>query len=152
MPKLQHPIEHELEKRILIIDGAMGTMIQQAGLTPNDFGGEQYDGCNEYLNITAPHVVEWIHRSYLEAGADVIETNSFGGTPLVLNEYNLGDRAYEINRRAAEIAKKAAAEFSTPEKPRFVAGAMGPTTKTLSVTGGIDFESLSNILKSKQEV
>ncbi|MED0659520.1 methionine synthase [Bacillus smithii] len=144
MPKLQHPIEHELEKRILIIDGAMGTMIQQAGLTPNDFGGEQYDGCNEYLNITAPHVVEWIHRSYLEAGADVIETNSFGGTPLVLNEYNLGDRAYEINRRAAEIAKKAAAEFSTPEKPRFVAGAMGPTTKTLSVTGGIDFESLSH--------
>ena len=143
MPKLQHPIERELEKRILIIDGAMGTMIQQAGLTSNDFGGEQYDGCNEFLNITAPHVVEWIHRSYLEAGADVIETNSFGGTPLVLNEYNLGDRAYEINRRAAEIAKKAAAEFSTPEKPRFVAGAMGPTTKTLSVTGGIDFESLS---------
>ncbi|MBE3568969.1 MAG: methionine synthase [Bacillales bacterium] len=143
MPKLQHPIEQELEKRILIIDGAMGTMLQQAGLTPNDFGGEQYDGCNEYLNITAPHVVEWIHRSYLEAGADIIETNSFGGTPLVLNEYNLGDQAYEINRRAAEIAKKAAAEFSTLENPRFVAGAMGPTTKTLSVTGGIDFESLS---------
>jgi 5-methyltetrahydrofolate--homocysteine methyltransferase len=143
MPKLQHPIEQELEKRILIIDGAMGTMLQEAGLTPNDFGGEQYDGCNEYLNITAPHVVEWIHRSYLEAGADIIETNSFGGTPLVLNEYNLGDQAYEINRRAAEIAKKTAAEFSTPEKPRFVAGAMGPTTKTLSVTGGIDFESLS---------
>ncbi|HZG72328.1 MAG TPA: methionine synthase [Chondromyces sp.] len=139
----QHPIEKQLEKRILIIDGAMGTMLQQANLTPEDFGGEEYDGCNEYLNLTAPHVVERIHRQYLEAGADIIATNTFGGTPLVLNEYQLGDQAYEINKRAVEIAKQCTAEFSTPEHPRYVAGAMGPTTKTLSVTGGIDFETLS---------
>ncbi|KKB39453.1 methionine synthase [Bacillus thermotolerans] len=143
----QHPIEKELEKRILFLDGAMGTMLQQANLTEEDFGGEQYDGCNEYLNITAPHVLEHIHRAYLEAGADIIETNSFGGTPLVLDEYGLGDQAYEINRRAAEIARKCADEFSTPEHPRFVAGAIGPTTKTLSVTGGVDFDTLSDHFK-----
>ncbi|KAB7705386.1 methionine synthase [Bacillus aerolatus] len=139
----QHSIEKELEKRILFLDGAMGTMLQQADLTEDDFGGEEYDGCNEYLNITAPHVLEKIHRDYLEAGTDIIETNSFGGTPLVLNEYGLGDQAYEINKRAAEIARKCADEFSTPDHPRYVAGAIGPTTKTLSVTGGIDFETLS---------
>ncbi|HEY9576314.1 MAG TPA: homocysteine S-methyltransferase family protein, partial [Pseudobacillus sp.] len=139
----QYPIEQELEKRILFLDGAMGTMLQQANLTEEDFGGEEYDGCNEYLNITAPHVIEKIHRDYLAAGTDIIETNSFGGTPLVLNEYNLGDQAYEINKRAAEIARKCADEFSTPDHPRYVAGAIGPTTKTLSVTGGIDFDTLS---------
>ncbi|MFK2826135.1 methionine synthase [Bacillus sp. B190/17] len=139
----QYPIEQELEKRILFLDGAMGTMLQQADLTEDDFGGEEYDGCNEYLNITAPHVIEKIHRDYLAAGTDIIETNSFGGTPLVLNEYNLGDQAYEINKRAAEIARKCVDEFSTPDHPRYVAGAIGPTTKTLSVTGGIDFDTLS---------
>lgn len=139
----QYPIEKELEKRILFLDGAMGTMLQQANLTEEDFGGEEYDGCNEYLNITAPHVIEKVHRDYLAAGTDIIETNSFGGTALVLNEYNLGDKAYEINKRAAEIARKCADEFSTPDHPRYVAGAIGPTTKTLSVTGGIDFDTLS---------
>ncbi|MBM7649538.1 5-methyltetrahydrofolate--homocysteine methyltransferase [Bacillus ectoiniformans] len=138
----QHPIEKELKKRILILDGAMGTMLQQADLTAEDFGGEEFEGCNEYLNLTAPHVIEWIHRSYLEAGADIIETNSFGGTPFVLDEYDLGDQAYEINRKSAELARKCADEFSTPDQPRYVAGAIGPTTKTLSVTGGIDFETL----------
>ncbi|PAQ15565.1 methionine synthase [Bacillaceae bacterium SAOS 7] len=139
----RHLIEQELEKRILIIDGAMGTMLQQANLTVEDFGGEQYEGCNEYLNITAPDVIDRIHRAYLEAGTDIIETNSFGGTELVLNEYDLGEHTYEINRRAAEIARRCADDFSTPDHPRFVAGAIGPTTKTLSVTGGIDFETLS---------
>ncbi|KMY53058.1 methionine synthase [Bacillus sp. FJAT-27231] len=139
----QYSIEQELEKRILFLDGAMGTMLQQANLTEEDFGGEEYDGCNEYLNLTAPHVIEKVHRDYLAAGTDIIETNSFGGTPLVLNEYSLGDQAYEINKRAAEIARKCADEFSTPDHPRFVAGAIGPTTKTLSVTGGIDFDTLS---------
>ena len=80
---------------------------------------------------------------YLEAGADIICTNTFGGTPLVLNEYDLGDKAYEINKRAAKIAKNAAEEFSTSDWPRFVAGAIGPTTKTLSVTGGITFDELT---------
>lgn len=138
-----HLIKEELQKRILIIDGAMGTMIQNANLSPEDFGGEEYDGCNEYLNIVNPEVIEDIHRGYLEAGADIICTNTFGGTPVVLNDYDLGDQAHDINFRAAQFAKKCSAEFSTVEWPRFVAGAIGPTTKTLSVTGGITFDELT---------
>ncbi len=137
-----HQIEKELQKRILIIDGAMGTMLQNENLTAEDFGGEAYEGCNENLVLTRPDVLEKIHRAYLAAGADIICTNTFGSTPLVLNEYDLGDKADEINKVAVSIAKKVAAEFSTPEWPRFVAGAMGPTTKTLSVTGGISFEEI----------
>lgn len=140
----KHLIEERLENHILVLDGAMGTMLQNANLTAEDFGGEEYEGCNEYLNITRPDVVKSIHRAYLEAGSDVISTNTFGGTPVVLNEYSLGNRAEEINKRAVEIAKKAAAEFSTPDWPRFVAGSMGPTTKTLSVTGGITFDELQH--------
>ncbi|MFP3357941.1 methionine synthase [Planococcus sp. SIMBA_143] len=140
MPK--HLIEQQLEKRILIIDGAMGTMIQNANLSAEDFGGEEYDGCNEYLNIVRPDVLEGVHDAYLEAGADIICTNTFGGTPVVLDEYGLGHRAAEINKKAVEIAKKSQAKYSTAEWPRFVAGALGPTTKTLSVTGGITFDEL----------
>lgn len=140
MPK--HLIEQQLEKRILIIDGAMGTMIQNADLSAEDFGGEEYDGCNEYLNIIRPDVLEGVHDAYLEAGADIICTNTFGGTPVVLDEYGLGHRAAEINKKAVEIAKISQAKYSTPEWPRFVAGALGPTTKTLSVTGGITFDEL----------
>lgn len=139
----------QLKKKILIMDGAMGTMIQSAGLTEKDFGGEQYEGCNEYLNITAPSLIESIHRQYLEAGADIIETNTFGATRIVLDEYNLGSKAYEINKIAAEIAVKAARDFSTEDWPRFVAGSIGPTTKTLSVTGGTTFEELSDAYKEQ---
>lgn len=141
MPK--HPIEQQLKNRILIIDGAMGTMLQAEDLSADDFGGEEYEGCNEYLNILRPDILDRIHRAYLEAGADIICTNTFGGTPLVLDEFSLGPRASEINKRAVEIAKQCAADYSTPEWPRFVAGAIGPTTKTLSVTGGITFDKLS---------
>ena len=137
---LNHPIYEQLEKRILIIDGAMGTMLQAENLTYEDFGGEELDGCNENLVITRPDVIKKVHCAYLEAGADIICTNTFGGTPLVLNEYDLGDKADEINTLAVKLAKEAASEFSTSTWPRFVAGAMGPTTKTLSVTGGITFE------------
>lgn len=136
----KHLIEQQLEKRILIIDGAMGTMIQNADLSPEEFGGEEFDGCNEYLNIVRPDVIQDIHTAYLEAGADILCTNTFGGTPIVLDEYGIGNQAAEINRRAVEIAKEATAAFSTPEWPRFVAGAIGPTTKTLSVTGGVTFD------------
>lgn len=138
----KHLIEQQLEKRILIIDGAMGTMIQNEDLSPEDFGGEEFDGCNEYLNIVRPDVIKNVHAAYLEAGADILCTNTFGGTPIVLDEYGIGDQATEINRRAVEIAKDAAAEFSTPQWPRFVAGAIGPTTKTLSVTGGATFDEM----------
>ncbi|PIC63530.1 methionine synthase [Sporosarcina sp. P13] len=140
----RHPIEEQLEKRILIIDGAMGTMLQAEDLSTEDFGGEEYDGCNEYLSVLRPDILERIHDEYLEAGADIICTNTFGGTPLVLNEFSLGHRADEINTKSVEIAKKSAEKYSTPEWPRFVAGAIGPTTKTLSVTGGITFDELSN--------
>ena len=138
-----HLIEEQLQKKILIIDGAMGTMLQGENLTADDFGGEELEGCNENLVLTRPDVLSKIHRQYLEAGADIICTNTFGGTPLVLNEYGLGAKAEEINKRAVQLAVEAAEEFSTSDWPRFVAGAIGPTTKTLSVTGGISFDELS---------
>lgn len=137
------PIEQQLQKKILILDGAMGTMLQKAGLSAADFGGERLEGCNDYLNLTAPHIILQIHRQYLEAGADIIETNTFGATRVVLGEYGLAEKAGEINRKGAELARRAADEYSTPGRPRFVAGSMGPTTKTLSVTGGISFDELA---------
>ena len=133
-----------LRERILILDGAMGTMLQQANLTAEDFGGPDLEGCNENLVMTRPDVVVEIHRKYLHAGADIIETNSFGSTPVVLAEYGLGEEACRISRVAAELARKAADGFSRPGKPRFVAGSMGPTTRAISVTGGITFEQLRN--------
>jgi 5-methyltetrahydrofolate--homocysteine methyltransferase len=136
-------LTEQMKKKILIMDGAMGTMLQQADLTPEDFGGEEYEGCNEMLNLTVPDVIENIHREYFKAGADIVETNTFGATSLVLDEYELGHRAYEINKEAAIIARRAADEASSPSQPRFVAGSMGPTTKTLSVTGGATFEEMS---------
>ena len=132
-------------RRILITDGAMGTQIQARGLGPEDFGGEEYEGCNEYLNITRPDVIHDIHREYLEAGADIIQTNTFGATALVLGEYDLAHEARRINREAAIIARRAAdaSTAADPEKPRFVYGAMGPTTRTISVTGGLTFDELA---------
>ncbi|AEV18121.1 methionine synthase [Geobacillus thermoleovorans] len=135
-------LEQQLQRKILVIDGAMGTMIQSANLSAADFGGEAYEGCNEYLTLTAPHVIRRIHEAYLEAGADIIETNTFGATRIVLDEYGLGHLALELNIEAAKLAKQTAESFSTPDWPRFVAGSMGPTTKTLSVTGGATFEEL----------
>ncbi|WP_434752962.1 methionine synthase [Paenibacillus amylolyticus] len=120
----------------------MGTMIQQVDLTSEDFGGEDLDGCNEMLVLTRPELIQRIHEDYLEAGADLIETNTFGATSVVLAEYDIQDRAREINLEAARIAKAAVDRFSTPESPRYVVGAMGPTTKTLSVTGGVTFQEL----------
>lgn len=120
----------------------MGTMIQQVDLTSEDFGGEDLDGCNEMLVLTRPDLIQRIHEDYLEAGADLIETNTFGATSVVLAEYDIQDRAREINLEAARIAKAAVDRFSTPESPRYVVGAMGPTTKTLSVTGGVTFQEL----------
>ncbi|MCX7570306.1 methionine synthase [Tumebacillus sp. DT12] len=132
----------QLRKKILILDGAMGTMLQQAHLTAADFGGEDLDGCNENLVLTRPDVILNIHETYLAAGADIIETNTFGATDIVLAEYGLEHLVEEINVAASKIAKEAAVRYSTPEWPRFVAGSIGPTTKTLSVTGGVTFESL----------
>ncbi len=131
-----------LESRILILDGAMGTMIQQQHLSAADFGGPHLEGCNEVLVRTRPDVILGIHRAYLEAGADIIETDTFGGTPLVLGEYSLAAEARELNRLAAALARQAADEFSKPGRPRFVAGSMGPTTRAISVTGNVTFDEL----------
>ncbi|HEY5594311.1 MAG TPA: homocysteine S-methyltransferase family protein, partial [Nitrospiria bacterium] len=132
-----------LSERILVIDGAMGTQIQNRNLTAKDFGGPSYEGCNEYLNLTRPDVIQAIHEAYLTAGADIVETNTFGGTSIVLAEYALQDKVLEINRAGARLARAAADRLSTPDRPRLVAGAMGPTTKTLLVTGGVTFDQLS---------
>src|SRR3989441_119570 len=131
-----------LHERILILDLDMGTMIQQRNPSAADFGGPALDGCNEHLVVSKPEIILDIHRKYLEAGADIIETDTFGGTSIVLAEYQLQEQAYAINRIAAELARRAADEFSTPTEPRFVAGAMGPTTKAITVTGGVTFAQL----------
>lgn len=131
-----------MNQRVLVLDGAMGTMLQQRNLSAVDFGGSALEGCNEYLVKTRPDIVLGIHRAYLDAGADIIETDTFGATPLVLAEYGLANQAHELNRVAAELARKAADEASNPAKPRFVAGSMGPTTKAITVTGGVTFNSL----------
>ena len=131
-----------LEQRILVLDGAMGTMIQQRDLTAADFGGAELEGCNENLALTRPDVIRDIHRAYYAAGSDIVETNSFGSTPIVLAEYGLQDKAVELNRAAARLAREAAGEFSTTARPRWVAGSMGPTTKAITVTGGVSFDQL----------
>jgi 5-methyltetrahydrofolate--homocysteine methyltransferase len=131
-----------LDERILVIDGAMGTMIQQRGLTAEDFGGAAYEGCNEHLVLTRPDVIEDIHRAYFEAGADIVETDSFQSSPVVLAEYNLAHKTHEINVAAARIAREVAQEFAARDgRLRFVGGSLGPTTKSISM-GHIGFQQL----------
>jgi 5-methyltetrahydrofolate--homocysteine methyltransferase len=135
-----------LKNRVLVFDGATGTSLQTQNLTAADFGGENLAGCNEFLNISKPEAPERVHRGFLEVGVDVIETNSFGGASVVLAEYGLAERSYEINRRAAEIARKTADEYSTPERRRYVAGSIGPTTKLPSL-GHISFDDMRESYK-----
>jgi 5-methyltetrahydrofolate--homocysteine methyltransferase len=132
-----------LDERIVVIDGAAGTSIQDMHLNAADFGGDQLEGCNENLVRTRPDKIRDLHRSFLEAGADIIETNSFGSTSIVLAEYGLGGDARELNRIAAELARGEADRATTSRHPRFVAGSMGPTTKSISVTGGVTFDQLA---------
>ena len=138
-----------LRDRVLVIDGAMGTSIQLRDLGPDDFGGPDYEGCNEYLILTRPDVIADIHQGFLDAGADILETNTFGATSVVLAEYGLSHEARRINQEAAQLARRLADTASTPEKPRFVAGAMGPTTKAMSVTGGINFDELAEAYREQ---
>jgi 5-methyltetrahydrofolate--homocysteine methyltransferase len=125
-----------LKERIVVFDGAMGTNIQVQNLTPDDFGG--LDGCNEYLVVTKPEAVEKVHIGFLEVGCDVIETDTFGAASIVLAEYDIADKAYDLNLRAAQIAKRVASDYSKKDWPRWVAGSMGPTTKLPSL-GHISF-------------
>ena len=138
----QQALFDALATRILVLDGAMGTMLQQRDLTTEDRGGHVLQDCPEYLVKCQPDVISDIHKAYLAAGSDIIETNSFGSTPLVLSEFGIADQARDLNLRAAKLARDAADQFSTSAKPRFVAASIGPTTKTLSVAGGITFPEL----------
>lgn len=130
-----------MAQRILVLDGAMGTMIQRRKLEEEDYRGEQFadwpsplKGMNDLLVLTNPEIIADIHREYLDAGADIIETNNFNATTSDLKRYDLQDYAYEINVAAAKLARKTADEFSSDEKPRFVAGVLGPNQKTASVS------------------
>ena len=147
-------LNEEVHQRILILDGAMGTMIQQYNLSEADFRGERFvdipgqmKGNNDILCLTRPDVVKDIHRKYLQAGADIIETNSFNATRISMADYRVEEYIAEINLAAARLAREVADEFTavTPEKPRFVAGSVGPTNKTLSLSPDVNNPALRNI-------
>jgi 5-methyltetrahydrofolate--homocysteine methyltransferase len=130
-----------LNQRIVVLDGAMGSILQ-AQLKIADYGGPQYENCTDNVNRVRPDLIAGVHRAYFEAGADIVETNSFNGHPVSLAEFGLENEVEEINRAAARIARQVADEFSTPDRPRWVAGSMGPTTRAISVTRNIDFPAL----------
>ncbi|MDE2324757.1 MAG: homocysteine S-methyltransferase family protein, partial [Betaproteobacteria bacterium] len=141
-----------LRQRILILDGAMGTMIQRFKLTEAQYRGEDIKdfardvkGNNELLNLTQPHIIGDIHDGYFASGADIVETNTFGATTIAQDDYAMADLAEAMNRAAARIARASAAKFSTPDKPRFVAGAFGPTPKTASISPDVNDPGARNI-------
>lgn len=143
-------IQQELEKRVLVIDGAMGTMIQQYHLEEKDYRGTRFadwhkdlKGNNDLLSITQPQIIKAIHKEYLLAGADIIETNTFSGTTIAMADYDMQALAYELNFESAKIAKEAIREFldespALVNTPRFVAGSVGPTNKTLSLSPNVN--------------
>jgi 5-methyltetrahydrofolate--homocysteine methyltransferase len=141
---------HSPSRPVIVFDGAMGTNIQSQNLTAEDFGGPEYEGCNEYLVHTKPEAIAKVHRDFLAAGADVIETDTFGSSPLNLADFDLADQAHYLSKTAAELAKKCAAEFSTPEKPRFVAGSIGPGTK-LPTLGHVTYDVLKESFEIQAE-
>ncbi|MFZ9173237.1 methionine synthase [Vulcanococcus sp.] len=141
---------HSPDHPVLVFDGATGTSLQQMDLSAEDFGGAALEGCNENLVFTRPDAVQAVHRQFLEVGCDVIETDTFGAASTVLAEYDLQDQAFALNKRAAELAREMADAYSTPEKPRFVAGSMGPTTK-LPTLGHISFDELRDAFAEQAE-
>ena len=130
-----------LREKIIVFDGAMGTNIQAQHLTPDDYGGEKYAGCNEYLVVSRPSAIEKVHADFLEVGCDVVETNTFGASPIVLNEYGLAADAYNLNYNAALLARRVARSYASNDRPRYVAGSMGPTTKLPSL-GQANFDQM----------
>ena len=141
---------HSNKRPILVFDGATGTSFQSQNLSADDFGGYEYEGCNEYLVLQSPQSVNQVHRSFLDAGCDIIETNTFGATSIVLEEYGIGNKAFEINKTAAQLASSICNEYSVINKPRFVAGSIGPTTKLVTL-GHISFDELKNAYKEQSE-
>lgn len=161
-------IYEALKDRILVLDGAMGTMLQAYKFTEEDFRGEQFKdwklsvkGNNDMLSITQPEAIKDVHRKYFEAGADIVETNTFSGTTIAMADYEMEDCVYQLNYESAKIAKEVADEFTAvnPAKPRFVAGSMGPTNKTASMSPDVNdpgyravsFEELSAAYKQQAE-
>lgn len=137
----------EIQKRILVLDGAMGTMLQRYNFTEDDFRGERFKdypsplkGNNDLLSITQPEAIAGVHRKYFEAGADIVETNTFSATTVAMADYNMENLVYEINYQSAKIARQVADEFTNvdPERPRFVAGSIGPTNKTASLSPDVN--------------
>ncbi len=130
-----------LAERVLVFDGAFGTWVQDQDLGPDDFGGPALEGCNEHLVLTRPDVITRMHAEYFEAGVDAVETATFGAFALVLNEYGIAEETFAINEQAARLAKEVASGFSTPDRPRFVIGSIGPGTRLPSL-GHIAFAEL----------
>ena len=141
-------LKEDLRNKIVLLDGAMGTMLQMENLTSEDFGGENYEGCNDYLVMTRPNIIKNIHKKYLKSGSDIIETNTFGALDIVLKDYDLEDKTFELNKNAAIIANDAIKEYrkENPNDKRnlYIAGALGPSNKSISVTGGVTFDELIN--------
>ncbi len=161
-------IIEQLQKRILVLDGAMGTMLQRYNFSEDHFRGERFKdyptslkGNNDLLSLTQPQAIADVHRKYFEAGADIVETNTFSGTTIAMADYNMEDLVYELNFESAKIAKRVADEFTkaNPEKPRFVAGSIGPTNKTASMSPDVNrpeyravtFEELRKAYKQQVE-
>ncbi|MBV8371129.1 MAG: homocysteine S-methyltransferase family protein, partial [Candidatus Eremiobacteraeota bacterium] len=142
-----------LRERVLLFDGAMGTQLMALHLTDADFGGSSHHGCNEALVLTRPDVIEQIHRDYFAAGADVVETDSFTASRLKLDEYGLGEKTHEINLVSAQLARRAADAYATPERPRFVAGSLGPTGMLISSSdpalSKISFDELADLYEEQ---
>ena len=141
-----------LAQRIAILDGAMGTMIQRFRLTEEQYRGERFKdfprdvkGNNELLSLTRPDVIRDIHEGYLAAGADLVETNTFGATRIAQEDYKMAELAREMNLESAKLARAACDKFSTPDKPRFVAGALGPTPKTASISPDVNDPGARNV-------
>jgi 5-methyltetrahydrofolate--homocysteine methyltransferase len=137
-PLDDHPFLDALTHRVLVFDGGMGTSIQSFAPTADDFGGPALEGCSEALVLHRPDMVADIHASFLEVGVDVVETNTFGGAPWVLDEYDLGERCEELNAEAARIARRVADQYETDQQPRYVAGSIGPGTKSPTLSLGND--------------
>ncbi|UOB18848.1 homocysteine S-methyltransferase family protein [Abyssalbus ytuae] len=165
---MKKDIKKELQKRILVLDGAMGTMIQRHKFTEEDYRGDRFkdfkfplQGNNDLLSLTQPQAIIDIHAQYLEAGADIIETNTFSSTTIGMADYHMEDLAYELNVESAKLARKAADEYTlkNPDKPRFVAGSIGPTNRTASMSPDVNdpgyravtFDELKTAYKEQTE-
>src|ERR1700712_4636281 len=133
-----------VRERIVVFDGAAGTYLQAVNLSLDDYGGPHFEGCTDILCVTRPDVISQMHRDYFEAGADVVETNTFGGFGVPLGEYQIPERAHEISLAGAQLARAVADDMATPDRPRFVAGSMGPGTKFASL-GNIRYAELRDL-------